>query len=702
MRKPNLVLCQGASIPEAVKPKSVRILKLALEGPCKNIELRVEDVVRKLAADLPAQFIDLLEIASYVYSADQNIRRGGPAFQDNGSAWYRDIHIVIPVRAVSVWRDTKVSQQLTSTLNFLSGDIWEFTFVQRDVVLPAEQYFRFGPEELGLMPEEAVLFSGGLDSLARAIDAILNRKKSVVLVSHRSVPKTYTRQKELVGMLRKAAPKPECVYHVPVWVHNVGKEAIERTQRSRSFLYVALGYVVARMFKLDSLSLSDNGVVSMNLFPAEQIVDTRATRSTHPRVIRDFTKLLSVLEHSEFTVRNDFEYKTKTDVVRLIKDGGQEDLIKHTGSCSHVYGTTKLQTHCGTCMQCLNRRFGIIAAGCEDYDPIEMYKCDIFVDEIEKGEPRVSTESFYLQALEMSEMSDAAFVEKYATEISRIVGGSDSDPEEGVSRVLDLYRRHAAETLDVVKRQISLRSEELLHHRLPQHSLVKMAVGGSAEESVSPGGSLKEETTPDQRIFQYQKKGRVWEIIYDGTIVGFFDDIDGHRYVHKLLQEPGRDFWAIDLYDEVSGQQAGSSDLSQIASDSEELAGQGLSIKRDLGRGKRILYQETLQGYNEEMIRLKNDYEIAKDTGNTARMTQLGEQLIELEQGKKKISTSKGNPKRGQTLHKLRRDTIKKAIDRVYEILRESCAELAEHLEASIKTRGRFSYQPSTHINWQL
>ena len=38
---------------------------------------------------------------------------------------------------------------------------------------------------------------------------------------------------------------------------------------------------------------------------------------------------------------------------------------------------TRLKTHCGRCSQCLDRRFGTLAAGMADVDPEEMYDTDL-------------------------------------------------------------------------------------------------------------------------------------------------------------------------------------------------------------------------------------------------------------------------------------------------------------------------------------
>ena len=35
--------------------------------------------------------------------------------------------------------------------------------------------------------------------------------------------------------------------------------------------------------------------------------------------------------------------------------------------------------HCGRCSQCIDRRFALLAAGCERFDPAEMYGVDLLL-----------------------------------------------------------------------------------------------------------------------------------------------------------------------------------------------------------------------------------------------------------------------------------------------------------------------------------
>src|SRR5437588_263707 len=65
-----------------------------------------------------------------------------------------------------------------------------------------------------------------------------------VLVSHRPVSTLDSRQKKLFTELQRLFP--DQLIHIPVWINKAETFGREPTQRTRSFLYSALGAVVAQ------------------------------------------------------------------------------------------------------------------------------------------------------------------------------------------------------------------------------------------------------------------------------------------------------------------------------------------------------------------------------------------------------------------------------------------------------------------------
>ena len=248
-----------------------------------NVKIRFENVARILNKYPSPRLLDFLEIASYVFSADCATNRGNSWDDDDTSEpWERDFAFVIPVRDPKFWQRPDVMQVLIQVLNFLSNDKYSFQFasLEQNREIP-QDYFEFGEKDewAFYQPERVVMFSGGLDSLAGVVE-MASKGKPLVLVSHRSVSTLDSHQKQLFGKLNKLFPGK--LIHVPVWINKQGTLRREHTQRTRSFLYTALGAVVGNSIRAQGLRFYENGVISINLPVAEEALRARASRTTHP------------------------------------------------------------------------------------------------------------------------------------------------------------------------------------------------------------------------------------------------------------------------------------------------------------------------------------------------------------------------------------------------------------------------------------
>ena len=81
---------------------------------------------------------------------------------------------------------------------------------------------------------------------------------------------------------------------------------------------------------------------------------------------------------------------------------------------------TALHTHSGVCSQCVDRRFAVLAADLDAYDPENLYKLDLLVDATPSGVPRTMVESYVRAASDIDRMNELAFFSRYG-EVSRAV-----------------------------------------------------------------------------------------------------------------------------------------------------------------------------------------------------------------------------------------------------------------------------------------
>ena len=109
------------------------------------------------------------------------------------------------------------------------------------------------------------------------------RRSSII---PRSSPKIFEHQKRIVDKLKLRFPGR--VTHFPVQITKHGMKSLEHTRRSRSFLYATVAFIVAYILGNIRIRFFENGVVSINLPIADQVVGSRATRTTHPLVLAQF------------------------------------------------------------------------------------------------------------------------------------------------------------------------------------------------------------------------------------------------------------------------------------------------------------------------------------------------------------------------------------------------------------------------------
>src|ERR1700733_2418547 len=331
MIKPRLILC-GSAVVERDDPRrsNRHPVDLRTYGLHANINIRLEDLAKVFDQHLSHRLQDLLEIAAYVFTADCATERGGKwADDDTTEPWDRDFYFVVPVRDPDFWGRRDVSGSLVATLSFLSDDKFAFDFVPMTDLPPRQSYMEFG--ELDDWPfygvPRVIMFSGGLDSLAEALEAAHDNER-LVLVGHRPVSILSSRQHKLFRALRERFALP--MIHVPVWVNKDQHKAHEHTQRTRSFLYASLGAIVASSVRAEGVRFCENGVVSLNLPVADEVTRARASRTTHPMALHLFEKFFSAILDRDLQFDNPFFLNNKTEVVQLIASRNGADLIGMT------------------------------------------------------------------------------------------------------------------------------------------------------------------------------------------------------------------------------------------------------------------------------------------------------------------------------------------------------------------------------------
>ena len=444
MPENHLILCGSTAKLSSKKTewREARVVQLRIGRDSDSVNLRISDITRRLTTSLPDLELDLLDIATYVYCADQAATRGGLK-EINYKVWYRNFRFEIAVRQPDFWSSPEIREELSRTLNELSGDTFDFAFSLLRDPPPVDDYFDFGTDT-GVQVDDVMLFSGGLDSFGGAVEEIFGHGRKVALVSHRPNSKIDSRQRSLVGdIVSRVSNQAKAPIHVPVLVNKAKDLGSDYTQRTRSFLYATLAAVVARMFGLNGFRFYENGVTSLNLPISSQVASTRATRTTHPMVLAGFRRLFGLVFQVQFRVDNAFFWKTKTDILLGLKNAGYSRLCAFTNSCAHTWQQTKMHPHCGRCSQCVDRWLVALAAGYgEDEDPPEMYGLDVLRDARE-GADRLLVESYVETVNKIDGITTPTqFCVEYP-EVGRALNHLEGSADDVAQGIYNLYKRHA-------------------------------------------------------------------------------------------------------------------------------------------------------------------------------------------------------------------------------------------------------------------
>ncbi len=370
---------------------------------------------------------DLLLVAASIFAADRGTPRG------EREDFARQISISIPVVNIGVIQSVRV--EIEEVLRLLSNDHWHVTFRQ-------------DPGALDNTPAvssegSTLLFSGGLDSLAAALDYA--SEKNLVLVSHVTHgSQARNAQVDLVSMLGQAGiALPHYQFFVSSRDQASFDHDVESSQRTRSFMFLVLaGLVARRLGHRRIVMIAENGQLAIHLPLNPARVGAFSTHTAHPDVLMVMQKILGRLFGYDVTIENPFSKKTKAEVVKMVWDG-LKSAIPVANSCWKSARLAAGITHCGECIPCLIRRVAIETHGS---DPTA-YGVDAFGADFASLPPDSEARRNLADLCEFitcfGSMSDAELYDEWPELYSENIPA----PE-----IIGMYRRASAETRAVMQK----------------------------------------------------------------------------------------------------------------------------------------------------------------------------------------------------------------------------------------------------------
>ncbi len=292
---------------------------------------------------------DLLLLGAAVLAADRGTERG---LNENVS---RNIVVDIPV--VNIGRLLPAIKSVEAILRHLSNDGWEIKLRAAGGVL--EEKFEL-PTKCG----RTLLFSGGLDSLAAAVE--FGQTKDILgLVSHKTRNSvTDSAQQDLAALLKGSGYN---IDHQQYFVSsrdggpNTFIHDVENSQRTRSFVFLVLGALVARRTgRYDLMYLAENGQMAIHLPLNQGRVGAFSTHTAHPDVLVGMESFLQNVLLAPIRIVNPYVEKTKKEVIEIVLQK-LPSAIPISTSCWRNARLTGKARHCGECIPCYVRRIAIEA-----------------------------------------------------------------------------------------------------------------------------------------------------------------------------------------------------------------------------------------------------------------------------------------------------------------------------------------------------
>jgi len=408
----------------------------------------------KDADELPHRILDLLQIASYVFCGDRMANRGSRDSVNN-EAWSRSFEFHIPVLDLEFWSSDNTNKVLNEALTFMTGDR-SYTFVfSQSAKNPAEivnKQLSLFKGEFQDMDEakdaDIVLFSGGLDSLAGVVQHLNEHTdRFLCAVSHKSNKTVTHTQKSLIEAINKQYGGRVKPYSFECCNHD-GLKSKDETQRTRMFLFSAIAFSLCHCYGKDAFYVYENGITSMNLSKQADVINARASRTTHPKtlgLLRKFYKLLS----PSFDIIVPYYSHTKAEIMETFRKYDALNLIASSVSCSSSRTKPGQTPHCGCCSQCIDRRFSLYAAGLDEYDA--PYANDFITafpdDKNNETKQRVYITMRLASLEEISTRDD--FIKKYPDDVTSLITywqGSNADDK--LDEIYDVVCRYGKSVMD--------------------------------------------------------------------------------------------------------------------------------------------------------------------------------------------------------------------------------------------------------------
>ncbi|ASJ95635.1 Qat anti-phage system QueC-like protein QatC [Shewanella marisflavi] len=448
---------------ELSNPDSI-LLSLVLPNKHENTKYGVGAFVKrakKVINDPNIHASELLNLAALIYAADTRISRK----ENSQDGWTREFDIYFPVNNVQEWEP--IRRNIQDILSFLTGDLWRIFLRARPEEKPLEPLQCDREEKLQI--NAVSLLSGGLDSFIGAID-LLESKNNTIFMGHYTADGTQNYQNLIESALKNEYPdyfkeyiKGNVSFNKRVIDDQHKSIASENSQRSRSFLFLAMGaYLASGVGGVCKLVVPENGFIALNV-PLDPLrIGANSTKTVHPNFMSKINDIFKYLELG-IDLRNPYRHSTKGEMMsdclnqkllsehafKTLSCASQGKMRWDNGNKAKRLGGAGGNGNCGYCFPCLIRKAAFKKSAVAD-DTQYVAISDFAKAEIKSGKSgKGYAESRDILSVQFAGYKLNKGLINPAIEIHK--SGSLSTVEDEWSTIADMYRRGLNEVYELVK-----------------------------------------------------------------------------------------------------------------------------------------------------------------------------------------------------------------------------------------------------------
>jgi tetratricopeptide (TPR) repeat protein len=189
----------------------------------------------------------------------------------------------------------------------------------------------------------------------------------------------------------------------------------------------------------------------------------------------------------------------------------------------------------------------------------------------------------------------------------------------------------------------------------------------------------------------FHREGDYWSIGFEGRTARLRDS-RGLHYLARLLADPGREFYVLDLVAAGSARPDAPGGLV------------GSRLVGDAGDAGELLDQRAKEAYRRRLAEIDEDIEEARTLGDIERAAQADAERECLIQELARAVGLGGRDRRAGSASERARSAVTRAIRHALTRIREHHSSLGEHLNRTIRTGTYCAYMPETRgpVVWKL